>query len=388
MSKKSEDIERLFLSEDFSQIASYSANFDLFKVMGVRSKELVHSNILAALLKPTYPHGLNHSFLNTFTQGIAKLAPLNGKALALSVLVSVTDQNVRVFRELENIDLVIEYPSSKLVIAIENKIWAKEQNLQISRYQEILSTRYPEHKIALIYLTTNGRRPETLNLESSVPVYCMSYAQISKQLNFVKPQANESAKNFIHQFVSHIEGYMTGSSEVKELCWQIFNKHEDAYKQMVDTYEYCLRRKVEDSFSEIVSRIKSDAAFAKFSSEIEIISTIEDSNKHLVACDLDVRLKSWPEGLQVKLYKHIWLGVFPYVTGQHLESAKKVSEQLGCYPNQNVKSWDNKYYVSANRNLDKERKVASNGNMLSPEDINVALNKLSAHIEEISNALK
>jgi len=388
MSKELEDIERLFLSEDFSQIAAYSVNFDIFKAMGVRSKELIHSNILAALLQPTYPHGLNHSFLNAFTQGIVKLENINGKALPLSALISATDQNVRVFRELENIDLVVEYPSSKLIIAIENKIWAKEQHLQIARYQEILSTRYPDHQIALIYLTTNGRRPETLNLESNVPVYCMSYAQISKQLNFVKFQANEPAKHFIHQFISHIEGYMTGSSEVRELCWQIFNKHEDAYKQMVDAYEYCLRRKIKDSFSEIKSRIRSDASFTKFSSEIEIIATIENSKKYLVACDLDVRLKSWPEGLQVKLYKHNWLGVFPYVTGQYLESVKEISEQLGCYPNQNVKSWNNMHYVSENRNLNKERKILSNGNMISPEDINVALNKLSAHIEEINNALK
>lgn len=383
-----ETIESLFLSEEFSKINSYSANFDLFKMMKVRSKELVHSNILAVLLNPSYAHGLNYSFLNTFTQGVVNLDLISGTPLSLSSLISATDQNVRVYRELENIDLVIEYPASKVVIAIENKIWAKEQQNQVARYQDILLTRYPNHKLALVYLSPNGRKPTTLNNESTVPVYCMSYGQIAKQLNLIKSRGNDSAKFFINQFISHIEAYMTGSNEVNELCWQIFNKHEDAYSKMMSAYQYCQRRKVEESFIDIESRIKTDAAFSKFSNEIEIFKKVEDSSKYVVVCDLDIRLKSWPKGIMVKLYKHYWLGVFPYVKGEFKDSVKTVSEKLECYPNMKVKSWSNKYYVSANHNLDKERMVNSDGNSISMEDINIVLNKLSAHIEEINIALK
>ncbi|HCM0980174.1 TPA: PD-(D/E)XK nuclease family protein [Vibrio parahaemolyticus] len=388
MNKELEAVESLFLSEGFSKISSYSANFDLFKMMGVRSKELVHSNILAALLNPSYPHGLNYSFLNSFTQGVVNLNLESGLPLPLSVLISATDQNVRVYRELENIDLVIEYPASKLVIAIENKIWAKEQVNQVARYQEILLTRYPHHRLALVYLSPNGRKPTTLNRDSDVPVYCMSYGEIAKQLELVKSRSNEAAKHFISQFISHIEAYMTGSNEVNELCWQIFSKHEDAYSQMMNAYQYCQRRKVEESFLDIESRIKTDAAFSKVSNEIEITKTVEENSKYVVACDLDVRLKSWPEGIKIKLYKHYWLGVFPYITAKFKDSSKEISKKLGCYPNIKVKGWQDKYYVSSNLNLDKERMVNTDGNSISMEDVNVVLNRLSAHIEEINNALQ
>ena len=388
LNKELEAVENLFLSEGFSKISSYSANFDLFKMMGVRSKELVHSNILAALLNPSYPHGLNYSFLNSFTQGVVNLHLESGLPLPLSVLISATDQNVRVYRELENIDLVIEYPASKLVIAIENKIWAKEQVNQVARYQEILLTRYPHHRLALVYLSPNGRKPTTLNRDSDVPVYCMSYGEIAKQLELVKSRSNEAAKHFISQFISHIEAYMTGSNEVNELCWQIFSKHEDAYSQMMNAYQYCQRRKVEESFLDIESRIKTDAAFSKVSNEIEITKTVEENSKYVVACDLDVRLKSWPEGIKIKLYKHYWLGVFPYVTAKFRDSSKEISKKLGCYPNIKVKGWQDKYYVSSNLNLDKERMVNTDGNSISMEDVNVVLNRLSAHIEEINNALQ
>lgn len=388
MNTEQEAIEHLFLSEEFSKINSYSENFDLFKMMGVRSKELVHSNILAALLNPSYAHGLNHSFLNAFTQSVVNLKLESGTPLSLSNLISATNQNVRVYRELENIDLVIEYPASKVVIAIENKIWAKEQQNQVARYQDILLTRYPNHQVALVYLSPSGRKPTTLNRDSNVPVYCMSYGQISKLLELVKYRGNDSAKYFISQFISHIEAYMTGSSEVNELCWQIFNKHEDAYSQMMSAYEYCKRRKIEESFLDIESRIKTDAAFSKFSDEIEIQKTVEENNKYIVAYDLDVRIKSWPQGVMVKLYKHYWLGVFPYVTSEFKDSTIELSKRLGCHPNLPVKAWQDKYYVSSNKNLDKERMVNSDGNSISLEDINVVLNKLSTHIEDINSALQ
>lgn len=388
LNKELAAVEHLFLSDEFLKISAYSKSFDLFKMMGVRSKELVHSNILAAFLNPSYAHGLNYSFLNVFTLSVVNLHSESGLPLPLSALISSTDQNVRVYRELENIDLVIEYPASKLVIAIENKIWAKEQSDQVARYQEILLTRYPNHKLALIYLSPNGRKPTTLNRDSEIPVYCMSYGQVAKQLELVKSRGNESAKYFISQFISHIEAYMTGSNEVNELCWQIFSKHEDAYAKMMNAYQYCQRRKVEESFLDIESRIKTDAAFSKISNEIEIIKTVEESNKYVVAYDLDVRLKSWPQGVMIKLYKHNWLGVFPYVTGEFRDAAKEISKRLGCYPNMQVKAWQDKYYVSSNLNLDKERMVNSDGNSISMEDINVILNKLSVHIEEINGALQ
>lgn len=383
-----EKMERLFLSECFSEVASYASNFDLFKMMGVRSKELVHSNIIAALLQPSYPHGLNYVFLNTFTKGVANLKLVHGNPLSLSTLISATGDNVRVFRELENIDLVIEYYESKLVLAIENKVWAGEQDRQVARYQKTLSLRYPGYKVALIFLTTNGRESQTIDFESEVPVYSMSYAEIANQLKQVKHLANESAKSFIYQFINHIEAYMSDSSEITELCWQIYNKHEDAYLHMMKSHDYCVRRKVEQIFSEIERRIKSDTVFSDYSGRIVINSKYEKSKKHIVNCDIDIRLNDWPEGLWIKLYKHGWFGVFPFVESDDRDSLKELSERLHSYPNRKVKAWQTIYYVSSNKNLDSERMLIDNGNSISMDHVNIALNKISSYIEEINEALK
>jgi len=387
MKSELEKIEKLFLSNCFSEVDSYSSKFDLFKMMGVRSKELVHSNIIACLLNPSYPHGLNYSFLNAFTKGVVGLKLMNGEAIPLSRLISATDDDIRVFRELENIDLIIEYSGSQLVLAIENKVWATEQKNQIARYQATLQARYPNYITALIFLTPDARTPETVDMNSKVPVYCMSYEQLAQLLKQVKNQANDAALHFINQLIDHIGGYMSGSSEIKELCWQLFNKHEDAYSSMVKSHAYCLERKVTEIFAEIESRIRNDSMFSKWADNLELKANNQRSKKHVITCDLDIRLKHWPEGLWVKIYKHGWFAVFPFVASQKLALVESVSKRLGVYPNKKAKAWDDKYYVSSNSNLDSERKILSNGNSISREHINVALSKLSVHIDEIESAL-
>ena len=381
-------IERLFFSDSFSGINSYSSEFDLFKMMGVRSKELVHSNIIACLLNPSYSHGLNHLFLNAFTKGISGLEVINSMPIPLSTLISATNNNVRVSRELENIDLVIEYPEAKMVIAIENKIRAGEQPQQIERYQATLKSRYSGYAKALIYLTQSGKKPETLDINSEVPVYCMSYEQLTKTLSSVKSRASKSALFFIEQFISHVEQYMSGSNEIRDLCWELFQKHEDAYMNMVKSHTYCLSKKMKEIFSEIENKVKHDSMFSDYSNNIEVnVSYLEDK-KNIIKCDLNLRIKSWPDGLWVKVYKHGWFGVFPFVSKVNLPNVIDLSKNLSNHPNAKIKWWDDKYYVSSNTNLDSERKILSSGNELSKDHVNIALNKVLAHILEINDALK
>jgi len=65
---------------------------------------------------------------------------------------------VRVYRELEKIDLVLEFLEIKLVIGIENKIWADEQEKQLDRYQEISINLFPNYtkELVLSYYQISG----------------------------------------------------------------------------------------------------------------------------------------------------------------------------------------------------------------------------------------
>jgi len=180
---------------------------------------------------------------------------------------------------------------------------------------------------------------------------------------------------------------MSGSNEVKDLCWQIFNKHEDAYVQMVKNYENCLNIKMTELFKELSTKLKTEPVLLEYSDNLIVTHDSPERKKGIDNHDINVRLKSWPDGLFIKIYKYNWLGVFPFVTSENMNNVEDIAKSFGCFPLQEVKGWENKYYVSRNSNLDNERMILSDGNAMTREEINIALNRVLHHIEEINNAL-
>lgn len=387
MSTLPQIFDNLKKSHTFGSLDAYSKAFDLFKIMGVRSKELIHSNILAALMSEDESHGLGASFLDAFVKSIGKLDCIGDHPVTPEILGSTTGAKAKIARELENIDLLVEFSTLKLVIAVENKIWAAEQRDQIKRYQDTLCDRYPAYHKVMVFLTPKGKRPETNDSESIVPVYCMTYGHVAQLLTDTKPSANTSAAQFIEQFVAHVEKYMSGNSELDTLCWELFKQHEDAYRHIAESYEYCIRRKVEEAFDKMRSRLRDDRMFSDWADLIEIRSTSKPDRKNLVKCDLDIRLKYWPEGVWVKVYKHTWFAVFPYARGAYIELLKSKMPDYYEAPRP-VPDWEDHYYASSEFVSKDQRCVLPNGNELDDIDINTALAMVRDCINEINNILE
>ncbi|MEP9316042.1 PD-(D/E)XK nuclease family protein [Pseudomonas sp. LABIM340] len=373
-------------SSAFAALDAYSNAFDLFKVMDVRSKELIHSNILAALMSEGEPHGLGSVFLDAFVSSLGELRCM-GTPLARDVLDSAAGAKAKISRELEHIDLLIEFPLRKLVIAVENKIWAAEQPEQIKRYQRTLCDRYPGYERALVYLTPLGKQPDTADPSSSVPVYCMPYGCVARQLRQSKSSATVQAAQFIEQFIAHVEKYMSGNRELDDLCWALFKQHEEAYRHLVESYEYCIRLKVEQAFETIQSRIRDDGMFSAWVGLVEMSASSLPDRKNLLNFDLDVRLVHWPEGLRVKVYKHTWFAVFPYVRGADTVRLRAVMPGYFESPRP-VPDWDDHYFASAGFVGREQRCVRPKGNELDETDINMALTMVRDCIDEINAALK
>jgi hypothetical protein len=57
---------------NFSARIGYTDAFDPFKIMGIRSSELVHSRVLAPFLNKQKRHGLGAEFLNAFMTALAR----------------------------------------------------------------------------------------------------------------------------------------------------------------------------------------------------------------------------------------------------------------------------------------------------------------------------
>lgn len=57
-----EHLAAMSASEAFNTLTGHTNAFDLFKAMGVSTRELVHSNIIASLLNDRESHGMGSAF--------------------------------------------------------------------------------------------------------------------------------------------------------------------------------------------------------------------------------------------------------------------------------------------------------------------------------------
>ncbi len=373
----------LATSEEFTSLTQYTKSFDLFKVMGVSTKELVHSNIIAALLNERESHGLGAVLRDAYVASLATCR-CSTNPVPPQILANTAGERARISRELAQIDIVLDFPDLHLVIAIENKIWAKDQEGQIGRYQQTLGELYPHYpNRALVYLTPTGRDSPTIDPESSLPVYYQSYGQLAKLLRHHQPLANSAANNFIDQMVTHVEKTMTGNSDLRKLCLEIFLQNEDAYEHLYKNYEYCLRQKLDQQFADLKTGLSDSLVFQEWSGQIESRFMPHPDKLHY---DLDIRLSNWPTGIWVKIYKHTWFGVFPFFRGSDKDA---LSHRLAIFtaPARQMQNWTDHYIASSRYLVKSERCIIENGDKATDMHLNHALNKVSECIKEISAAL-
>uniref|UniRef100_UPI0030DC9985 PD-(D/E)XK nuclease family protein n=1 Tax=Pseudomonas sp. RL_35y_Pfl2_P42 TaxID=3088710 RepID=UPI0030DC9985 len=75
-------------SAGFAALTRYTKAFDLFRVMGVSSKELVHSNILPAFMNADEAHGLGASVRDAFVTSLTQLLSLRLQSLVIGAVLA------------------------------------------------------------------------------------------------------------------------------------------------------------------------------------------------------------------------------------------------------------------------------------------------------------
>jgi hypothetical protein len=384
----SQRLDELSACDEFVALTQYTRTFDAFRVMGVSTKELLHSRVIAAFLNANEPHGLGSTFRNDYLASLMNCRRVGAaQPLEPTILANAVSARAKVARELADIDIVLDFPDLRLVIAIENKIHALDQPKQLERYQKSLCDLFPhyEHR-AIVYLTPTGRDSPTANLDCSrVPIYYQSYAMVAALLRRCRALASRPAGEFLDQFISHIERTMTDNSEINNLCWGVFEQNEEAYEHLAKHLIYCRRRKSATRFAALELEVRQGSQFNEWASEIQtrIGETIKGDNP---CFDLDVRLKSWPDGVWVKLYKHSWLGVFPYFLAQDRELVSLRLVQF-CTPPRDVPDWGGHQFASYRFQLKADRAVNEDGNRATDSDYNAALTRVRECIVEINDAL-
>ncbi len=153
-------------------------NYNIFQILKVESQEVkLHSAFLANLLDSKGSHGQGNSFFKIFVREF-NITGFEDLGIA-DVNVNV-EENIGEINDEDStggrIDIVIKSKNRKIIV-IENKIYAKDQKMQLVRYHN----KYPNAH--LLYLTLDGSSPSKISIEKNQgeslvldkDYYCISY---------------------------------------------------------------------------------------------------------------------------------------------------------------------------------------------------------------------
>ena len=221
-----EKLAELVDDPDFKSIDRQLSCFNIFDAIGGVRGELRHSEFLSFLFSPAGTHGLGSSFLIHFIRNAIAKLPREKRAInSLELLVSDLD-NAIVYREQDNIDILIELPTIKLIVLIENKIDAAVGNGQLARYRAAAQLRYPNYKHIYILLTPDGIEPDEEDYIG------LSYSDVADSVEFLAARTDRVGQDvaiILSHYIDMLRRHIVEDDKLINLVRQLYVRHKDAF---------------------------------------------------------------------------------------------------------------------------------------------------------------
>ena len=208
----------------------HTTNF--FSILDVTKTEIRHSNFLAWLMSPNESHNLNTIFLKWFLKDIFSSDKIEW-ANEFSID-SFNLHNVKVYREWQNIDIVIVH--EEFVVAIENKVDSNEHSRQLKRYSDIINESFPDLKKAFVFLTIDGlnAKDETDENQYISIDYGLIKSLIEIVLSVYKNSLSQRIQYYIEDYLLILNRYIMKEHESVELAQQLYMNHREAIDFIIE----------------------------------------------------------------------------------------------------------------------------------------------------------
>lgn len=282
---------KLLSSPHYKELAAYEPPFNPFEIVGATHLELIHSSVLAWLLKDEANKEFRQKFVTWIIDRVVAKAEKTEDLIKSQELQegSITPENPensslkidkakktkealielqKLWGELDvpekpvvkteegdetsRYDISVYFKSLKLVIGIEVKVWAKEQDKQVERYQNLLCENYSDYKKVVVFLTPEGRKPTTADKNKvDVPVLRMSWGCVSERIREMRSALGDE-NNFRMQFLQHLErNIVMNEREEQRIVRELLSEggNAETLAEIID-HESSLRGKVRELLSE------------------------------------------------------------------------------------------------------------------------------------------
>jgi len=203
-------------------------SLNLMEAFGISFSETSTSSFFAWLFNPKENHGLGTYFLKYFLMKCAnldeKISEIDIDRLHLNNAIIRTEENFR--GKKADITVKVENGEEKFLCLIENKIRATESDRQTIIYAELAKKKYPDHKKLFVFLSPNNLEAQSKEFISVN--YELIRNLLDQTINANHENLNEQTNFLLNQFKSNVEVNILDEGKIKELCDEIYKRHEEA----------------------------------------------------------------------------------------------------------------------------------------------------------------
>ncbi len=217
-----------------NELNQWTEKFNIFDVLKISRTEIRHSNMLAWLFDANENHGIDDRFIKKIAQQIAK-NDTQGKYDVFQLLL-LDFYSFSVYREWNNIDLLIVSDEEKTAFVIENKVGSNEHSNQLNRYRRICEKAYPEYNKIYLFLTPQGLPPSDADNWT-----VLTYNDIIEALSEIVENTEllPDVALMINNYIDVVRRDIVDDRQLIEVCNKIYNKHKKAldliYSNKTDT---------------------------------------------------------------------------------------------------------------------------------------------------------
>ena len=248
-----------------SNINNHLMSFNILEITGMGTQEIKHSNILGWFFDAS-EHNLEYQILNEFLRKVIQKNPEVDATRGLQeyLYLAKHKKDISIYREKDNIDLLIVDNANNVIIVFENKLYASERKDgddggQLTKYENIINTKYKSklqdpdngYDKYFIFLTKDLEEPEK-GEEYWLRAEHQYVTDVLGNILKTKDDLSEKTKIIFESYIDLLKrSGIVKDDALKKLCKEIW-----ANKEYREAFEIILNNKPH-RYDELISYIKS-----------------------------------------------------------------------------------------------------------------------------------
>ncbi|WP_430618706.1 PD-(D/E)XK nuclease family protein [Enterococcus sp. DIV1072d] len=206
------------------RLSKWTGKANIFQILKLSKNEIRHSNFLAFLFAPNETHNLSDEFFKMFLKRYIDSNDDTKAAINYFDALLNSYEDLIVYRENNNIDILLVSEKNKIVVCIENKILSSESRGQLNKYQIYIERNYYSYKKIFVFLTPDGNEPTN-------PIWgIVTYKDIVEILEQLMQKNSMEKKVYylIKDYVDILRRDVGMDDEIKEIVRKIYQQHKEA----------------------------------------------------------------------------------------------------------------------------------------------------------------